>query len=109
LGGTNFYAGTVEVRFPIPLIPQELGFSAAVFADAGSLYGVDHPSNCPAATAKVGNAVCIQDGDTLRSSIGGSLLWNSPVGPLRADFGYALTKAEYDKVRPFNFGAATKF
>jgi outer membrane protein insertion porin family len=109
LGGTNFYAGTVEVRFPVPLVPQELGFSAAVFADAGSVFGVDYPSTCPTAGSTAHNPVCIQDGDTLRTSVGGSLLWNSPVGPLRFDYGVPLTKAEYDRVRNFNFGAATKF
>lgn len=108
LGGTTFYAGTVEVRFPIPLVPQELGFSAAVFADAGSLYGTDLASDC-SLPADSRSKVCVDDGDVLRSSVGGSLLWNSPVGPLRADFGYALTKADYDKTQLFRFGAATKF
>jgi outer membrane protein insertion porin family len=112
LGGTNFYSGTVEVRFPIPLIPQELGFSAAVFADAGSLYGTDIAAskvNCVAAEANNRASVCVDDGDVIRSSVGGSLLWNSPVGPLRADFGYVLTKADWDKTQLFRFGAATKF
>lgn len=30
LGGKIFYAGTVEVRFPFPFLPDELGFSGAV-------------------------------------------------------------------------------
>ncbi len=98
LGGKIFYAGTVEVRFPIPFLPDELGFSGAVFADAGSLYE----------TNSVGDEG-IDDSDTLRSSVGASLLWNSPVGPLRADFAWALSKAEFDKEELFRFGASTKF
>src|SRR5690606_16300517 len=39
LGGKTFWAATAEVRFPLPLIPDELGMSGAVFADAGSLFG----------------------------------------------------------------------
>ena len=49
------------------------------------------------------------DSNTLRSSVGASLLWNSPVGPLRADFAYVFTKADFDKEEFFRFGASTKF
>ena len=41
LGGKTFYAGTTEVRFPLPFIPEDLGFGGAIFADAGSVYGTD--------------------------------------------------------------------
>src|SRR5208337_2029914 len=41
LGGKNFYAGTTEIRFPIPFIPEDMGFGGAVFADAGSVWGTD--------------------------------------------------------------------
>ena len=37
LGGQKYWAATAEVRFPIPMVPDDLGISAAVFADAGSL------------------------------------------------------------------------
>jgi outer membrane protein insertion porin family len=79
-------------------VPDELGFGGAIFADAGSVYGTD---------AKVPGGV--DDSDTLRSSIGASLLWNSPVGPLRADFAYVISKADFDETQFFRFGAATKF
>ncbi len=97
LGGKIFYAGTVEVRFPIPLLPDELGFSGAVFADAANLYDTD-----------VGSVV-VDDDNLLRTSVGASLLWNSPLGPLRADFAWALTKADFDEEELFRFGASTKF
>ncbi|HWK34123.1 MAG TPA: outer membrane protein assembly factor BamA, partial [Hyphomicrobium sp.] len=38
LGGQYYWATTAEVRFPIPFIPDDLGISGAVFADAGSLW-----------------------------------------------------------------------
>lgn len=97
IGGKTFYAGTMEVRFPIPFLPEELGFSGAIFADAGSLYDTDF------------SGPGVIDDNTLRSSVGASLLWNSPVGPLRADFAYVLTKADVDKEQFFRFGATTKF
>ena len=34
---------------------------------------------------------------TIRSSVGMGLIWDSPLGPLRFDFAYALTKASYDQ------------
>lgn len=96
IGGNIFYAGTIEVRFPIPFLPEELGFSGAVFADAGSLFDSDFEG-------------AENNDDVLRSSVGASLLWNSPVGPLRADFAYVLTDAELDEQEFFRFGATTKF
>ena len=39
LGGTTYWATTAEIRFPIPFVPDDLGISGAVFADAGSLFG----------------------------------------------------------------------
>jgi outer membrane protein insertion porin family len=98
LGGKIFMAGTVEMRFPIPIIPENLGFSGAVFADAGTLYD---PGDI---TDKN-----YDDDSSIRSSIGGSLLWDSPMGPLRADIAYILSEEEYDDTELFRFGAATKF
>jgi outer membrane protein insertion porin family len=114
-GGRNFYAATAEVRFPLPFIPDDLGFGGAVFADAGTLYGTDaykfankwcvsHSSECDPA-----NLLRPQDSEAIRSSVGGSILWNSPIGPLRADFAVALTKESFDQTQVFRFGAATKF
>lgn len=100
VGGKNFYAGTAEIRYPIPFVPDELGFTGAVFADAGSVWESD---------AKKIAGTNVVDGNELRSSAGVSLIWASPVGPLRADFAFPITKADYDKVQEFRFGASTKF
>ena len=99
LGGKIFYGGTVEARFPLPFVPEDLGLSGAVFADAGTLYDTD--INIAGVT--------VNDSDTIRSSVGASLLWASPLGPLRADFAYVITKADFDKEQFFRFGASTKF
>ncbi len=50
LGGNIFVAGTAEVQFPVPILPRELGFKGAFFADAGTLFDTD-------ATVDVGIAV----------------------------------------------------
>ncbi len=125
LGGKNFYCATAEVRFPLPFIPEDMGFGGAIFADAGSVWGTDadklaqaylsaNGNNCPAGggqnTKGVGPCWAgTQDSANVRASVGGSLIWNSPIGPLRADFGYALLKEQFDQTQVFRFGAATKF
>ncbi len=102
LGGHTYYVGTAEVRFPIPLVPDELGISGAVFVDAGSVYGVSK-------SVKTLLGADLEDSSDLRVSAGFGLLWNSPLGPLRGDFGWALIKEEFDKEQVFRFGASTRF
>lgn len=111
LGGSTYWAATAEIRFPIPAIPDELGISGAVFADAGSLFGAGEgaknaPSKCQPFNT---NFVCLADDETVRSSVGVSLLWNSPLGPLRLDYAHVLSKEFYDEEQAIRFGASTKF
>ena len=118
LGGANYWATTAEVRFPIPFVPDDLGISGAVFADAGSLWGSSTAgipygcaSNGTATTNPSGgyNEVCTADSSAIRASVGASLMWASPVGPIRMDFAKVLAKQSYDDEQFFRFGAATKF
>jgi outer membrane protein insertion porin family len=99
LGGKNFWAATAEVQFPLPFMPPDFGLRGAVFADAGSLWDIDPPAGAPA----------FSDDPSIRSSVGGSVLWASPFGLLRADFAYALTKESYDETQVFRFSAGTRF
>ncbi|MCB1522376.1 MAG: outer membrane protein assembly factor BamA [Hyphomicrobiaceae bacterium] len=105
IGGKTYWAATAEVRFPLPLIPDDIGMSGAVFADAGSLFN----ASGRAVNTIVGNGGLVGDDATIRSSVGASILWNSPVGPLRLDFAKVLSKAKYDEEQFFRFGASTKF
>jgi len=45
----------------------------------------------------------------VRLSTGFSIIWQSPLGPLRADIAQALLKADFDKTEIFRFGASTNF
>jgi len=101
LGGRLYYGGSAELQFPILGLPREVGLSGAVFADAGTLYdygGKTYATN-----------FTLVDESKIRSSIGASLLWASPLGPLRFDYGYALTKAKDDRTQAFHFGTWTAF
>jgi outer membrane protein insertion porin family len=110
IGGTSYWATTAEIRFPFPFIPDDLGLSGAVFADAGSLFGTTDLANSLNGTTNPNNTTfTLKDDSTIRSSVGASVLWTSPVGPIRLDFAKALTKEDYDKEQFFRFGASTKF
>jgi len=98
IGGTTYYNATAEVQFPLPLLPEEFGLRGALFADAGTLYGYEGLEG-----------LNIEDSSMIRSSVGASVIWNSPFGLLRGDFGQVLTKADYDQTQVFRFSAGTQF
>ncbi|PLX39394.1 MAG: outer membrane protein assembly factor BamA [Hyphomicrobiales bacterium] len=101
LGGRAYIAGTVEANFPIPVLPSELGFYGAVFADAGTLWDVDPK-------AARGVPIIGNDG-ALRASLGAGLLWDSPFGLIRADFAWPVMKEDYDQEQVFRIGGGTTF
>jgi len=110
LGGQTYWATTAEVRFPLPFVPEDMGLSGAVFADAGSLFDATGGAktaleNCTLASG----ANCLADSSSIRSSVGASVMWNSPVGPIRMDFAKVLTKESYDETQFFRFGASSRF
>ncbi len=105
LGGQLFWAATAEARFPIPFVPDNLGIQGAVFVDAGSLWD---PSGL-AESAVFDEGSFINNGPDVRLSSGVSLIWQSPLGPLRADLAQALLKTSYDRTELFRFGASTAF
>jgi len=106
LGGTTFYSATTELRFPLPFVPQDLGLSGAIYTAAGSVFGTDAQKFAAAYVAKNGgtNNLVIQDSSALRSSAGASIIWDSPIGALRADYSTIISKAAGDKTQPFGFG-----
>ena len=121
LGGDTFWSVTTEVRYPFPFIPDDLGMSGAVFFDAGSLYGAGagakkfdgHCGEAPAINPVSGvysySGICLANSSSVRASAGVSLIWNSPMGPLRLDIARALKKEAYDVEQLIRFGASTRF
>ena len=45
----------------------------------------------------------------LRSSVGASLLWASPLGPIRFDYAFVLSKASSDVKQAFRFSGGGAF
>jgi outer membrane protein insertion porin family len=125
LGGTSYYGASAEVDFPVFGLPREVGLKAGIFADAGNLIGYSGPTNfsnflgytsCPApgsfaAVFPTTQSSCanVWDPNLIRTSVGASLIWNSPMGPIRFDFALPITKGKYDQTQFFNFSGGTTF
>ncbi|MBI1172157.1 outer membrane protein assembly factor BamA [bacterium] len=103
LGG-NFYAvAHLESEFPLGL-PEEYGLKGGAFLDVGSVWGLSSGEKGMLDAASQATTTA-----NLRSVIGLSLFWKTPLGPLRFDFTHALKKETYDKEQNFNFTISTKF
>ena len=137
LGGTDYFGGSLEMQFPIWGLPKDIGLRGAVFADAGTLFGyggtinyskVLYGANLPCTYSYItapnsGQGSCLNTvfnthnsfgklaGDTLkiRSSVGASLLWQSPLGPIRFDYAFVTSKAYGDVTQAFRFSGGTNF
>jgi outer membrane protein insertion porin family len=134
IGGANYWGATLEAQFPIWGLPRELGLKGAIFADAGSLWGYKGPTNFTTpmdimnyGAGAINGAGCIPayvapplygpgscltiggDSNLVRTSVGGSILWNSPMGPIRFDLAKALTKSKYDQTQVFRFSGGSSF
>jgi outer membrane protein insertion porin family len=126
LGGTKYWGASLEMQMPFWFLPKEVGLKGAVYADAGSLWGYQGPTNW-ALTGEVNTPGCIKptqfpnassgtclglqydDTNVIRTSVGVGLIWASPFGPLRFDYAIPLTKGLYDRVQQFKFGGGTSF
>ncbi len=51
----------------------------------------------------------MDDSFQLRSVIGFSLFWDTPIGPLRFNFTKALLKEDYDEEQNFDLTVSTTF
>ncbi|MFA9231534.1 MAG: outer membrane protein assembly factor BamA [Microgenomates group bacterium] len=98
LGGNAFAVMRFEADFPLGL-PEEYGITGGAFMDVGSVWSLDN-------TAGTGT---IDDSARVRSVVGLSVLWGTPLGPLRFNFSKALQKETYDKEQTFDLTISTKF
>jgi outer membrane protein insertion porin family len=85
LGYTAYIGGSAEVTFPIPVLPESYGLSGAIFADAALISGQGQGTPDAASLTT-----------PLKSSVGASVIWDSPFGPLRGDMAWILSKNSTD-------------
>ena len=106
LGGNRYFAVQVEAQFPLGT-PEEYGLSGGVFADVGSVWGVDN-------VAGINMLDTSGDGTDynkmhIRAALGVSLFWESPLGPLRFDFSRPVRKLDRDRPQNFDFSIVSQF
>jgi outer membrane protein insertion porin family len=107
--GATMYAGlSAEIEFPFPVLPETYGLKGAVWADLAWIDGV--PSLGGSVDPTAAGATSVSPGSidqNWRSSIGASIIWKSPFGPLRGDFAHVLNKATDDKTQVFTLTLST--
>ncbi len=101
VGGTMYWASTLELQSAIPGVPQEYGLKATAFVDSGSVFNYGGPTTFPGST----QTMQLANSNIVRSSVGVGLVWASPFGALSINYAMPVTKAPYDVTQPFSFGA----
>jgi outer membrane protein insertion porin family len=129
LGGTMYWGASLEFQYPFYFLPKDTGIRGAVFLDSGSVWGYRGETSNPA-TGEINGTITATnpgppvvgpqpffcqcalqyaDSPAVRASVGASILWDSPFGPLRFDFAYPFLREGYDRTQFFAFGGGTKF
>lgn len=136
IGGTTYAGTSAEIQFPLFGLPRELGLKGAVFADAGTLFDYEGATRfdtrrnsivegTPATGCNDGRrrapttCITVYDSNIIRSSVGASILWASPLGPIRFDYAWAITKDDgvvrdgrrvgEDQTQAFRFSGGSRF
>jgi outer membrane protein insertion porin family len=112
VGGRQYWASSAELQAPVPVVPAGSGLKFGLFADAGSVWGYRGAGTLtassralPALSQSLGQSVQVADSSVVRSSLGAGLIWDSPFGPIRADYAIPVSKASYDVTQRFHVSA----
>ena len=92
LGFTQYAAASAELEFPLPMLPETYGLHGSIWGDAAIVGGQG------ASGAVDANSI----NQPIKSSVGASILWDSPFGPLRGDVAYVISKATADQTQIFS-------
>jgi outer membrane protein insertion porin family len=100
LGGNLFVTARFEAEFPLGL-PDEYGIRGAVFYDVGNLWDLSD--------VDLTGGTVVGESGSFRHVIGVSVLWDTPIGPLRFNFTDAIKKEDYDRDQSFDLTLSTSF
>ena len=107
LGGLWKLNGSVQLNFPI-FIPDEYQVKGFVFFDYGIL---GKPPRQEYTYCIPGTAYCLDNliDDSLRTSAGVGIYWNTPMGPMNFSWGWPLKMTPYDDEQRFLLSFETQF
>ena len=101
LGGLWKINGSTQLNFPI-FIPDEYQVKGFVFADYGIL---GKPPKKEYTFAGLPNDI----DDSVRTSVGVGIYWNTPMGPMNFSWGWPLKMTKYDREQRFLLSFETQF
>jgi outer membrane protein insertion porin family len=104
LGGNAYWTTTAELQSPMPFVTPDAQLKVALFSDTGSLWATNGSSVSSMATS-LSPSQQIANSRAVRSSVGASLIWDSPFGALRVDYAYPIAKQPYDVTQRVQFTA----
>jgi outer membrane protein insertion porin family len=93
LGGNRRLVGSAELLFPLPGVGLDKSLRIGPFLDAGQVWAT-------------GQKLSLGD---LRYSVGLSVAWSSPFGPLKFSVGSPISKKPADSVEHFQFQMGSTF
>ena len=99
LGGNYLATASAEAIFPVSFSAEDLGLQARLFAEFGTLTGID--------TNLKSNEYF--DDASIRGSLGFGVSWTTPLGPLRLDFAWPVMKEDFDKDETILFSIGHQF
>jgi outer membrane protein insertion porin family len=102
LGGKTYLNGSIEMKFPLGL-PREIGMNGLAFGDIATLYNIDVPNGVDVGQNPYYNS------KRFRASYGVGVIWDSPVGLVRFEYGVPVKKELYDQLQRFNFSIGRTF
>jgi outer membrane protein insertion porin family len=100
LGGNLFVAARFDMEFPLGL-PEEYGITGGLFYDVGNLWDL--------ADVDLSGGDVVSESGSFRHVIGVSILWETPIGPLRFNFSDAIKKEDFDREQSFEITVSTTF
>lgn len=105
LGGLWKLNGSTQLNFPI-FIPDEYQIKGFVFMDYGIL---GKPPAAEDTYTYYGITRNNDIDDTLRTSVGVGIYWNTPMGPMNFSWGWPLKMTDYDREQRFLLSFETQF
>ncbi|HKC45565.1 MAG TPA: outer membrane protein assembly factor BamA [Burkholderiales bacterium] len=111
LGGSRQVIGNAEVSFPFPGMGQDKSLRWGTYFDIGQVW-LNQTGFRLGDTSTVTNPVTglsVVNDLEFRYSVGVSLSWNSPFGPLRAFYSFPLNEKPGDRLQRFQFIFGTLF
>lgn len=101
VGATLAWHGSVEVSFPMPIVPRDAELYGTVFFDMGSAWR--------SKKEEAEDDGIRYDKHTLRTALGFSVAWNSPFGMISLGYAKPIKKENGDSIQKFLFGYGMKF